>query len=172
MSVPTYSSYFFKGTAIGWSPFTYDDVRPLAIEMIVNMLKDKDFKTKKDLADYLYKQTEELENNVCRFSNNGNIDENTIEMVAKFYEKNVDWLRSFWCANIVAMLELKRIPNNDNFGYLEMSGETLRYMGEDPLKELQKKCSHTVGVQASRRRRGKSKKKKRRGQTYAHTMRS
>ena len=167
MNQPTsYSAYFFNGTMTGYMPFTYDKVRPIAIEMIVNMLKnDPDFNTKKELADFLYDQTRMIEDTICRFSDNKVITETTIEMVARFYEKTVEEFKALWCCNIVAMLEMKRIRNNDKFGYM-----VEHMLSPDDLKELQKKCSHSVGVQASRRRRGKSKKKNRRGQTYAQTV--
>ena len=117
-----YSIWVFNGTALDiLIPISVEEMTKNALQMVMGMLSTPEFyKDTTKLGDFLYNQTAVMEQVICNNSQKGIITEKCIKDAAKFAEESVDKFRALYCGNIAAMLILNRVPNDEDFGSIEI----------------------------------------------------
>lgn len=125
-----YSIWVFNGTALDiLIPISVEEMTKNALQMVMGMLSTPEFyKDTTKLGDFLYNQTAVMEQVICNNSQKGIITEKCIKDAAKFAEESVDKFRALYCGNIAAMLILNRVPNDDDFGYIELDSSFVDFL--------------------------------------------
>ena len=148
MTTTTHTAWVFKGTGLDvMLPASVQYFKKMALEMIMGMLTTPEFyKDKKKLGDFFYGQTEYMEQLICNNSEDGYVTSKCIKKAAKdFFGDSPEKFRVTYCGNIAALLILKRIKNNNDFGHIEISGlEDLFEEHQDATQEQKSNAQSNI----------------------------
>lgn len=110
---------FWKGTTL--CEFCIEgginQVRKLAIEMIMLGIKNG-FSKEQQILDYR-EQLDTIENLICKYSFMKDTDK-IVETIAEKLNCEENYLQSLWIVNIMALLIMKVIKDDNNFGFVVM----------------------------------------------------
>jgi hypothetical protein len=106
---------FYKGTSfpIIWEESKLSELQNIALEMIKKGLKSGE--SLKDQIEIYKKQLERIEKLLCKYCN---MNPYGLEKLEQILQKDRHELHSIWSLNILALLKLKAIPNDNNYGIL------------------------------------------------------
>ena len=116
---------YFNGTACPIIPGQYYDFKRAAREMIkAGLVAGPSLQEQGDL---LHAQMEQLEGSIARISKSKEVSDAHLDAWAEEMGEPLTGLLAHWYINVHALLILKRIQNNDDYGmlYFSAKGEPL-----------------------------------------------
>jgi len=109
------SMWFWKGTMIGYFPASAEYVKKQALEMILLGIKQNC--SKEEQIKLYTEQLNDYEKII--YQSNGEVNKYFPKIQKKYELTQINFLTQ-WTLNIAALLIMKKIQNNNEYGYTEI----------------------------------------------------